>query len=315
MINKELLLIKPRPVTKRVTIYVLKDPRTNEIRYVGKTVKKDLNKRLIEHCAHQNRTHKYFWISQLKSEGLKPIIESIEKCTDLDWQEREIYWIQYYKDLNYNLTNSHEGGMGGHNPSAETRAKISFANKGRKRSEETKIKMRKPKSEEHKAKLIAAQIGRICTEETREKISKGNKGKILSEETREKIAKTSLGRLHTEETKLKMSQVQKGENNAMYGKTHSEETKQRLSVISSNRRHTEETKLKIAQGNKGKIVTEETKIKIRLAAQNKKKRITEEHITAILLDDRSHVKIAETFNIHPATISRIKNGKYRKNFL
>lgn len=312
MINKE-LLIKPRPVTKKVTIYALKDPRTNEIRYVGKTVKKDLNKRLIEHCSYKNKTHKYFWILQLKNENLKPIIEAVEKCTDNDWQEREIYWIQYYKDLNCKLTNSHEGGMGGHNPSAETRAKLSAAAKGRIVSEETKIKMRKPKSEEHKAKLIAAQIGRVCTQETREKIGKGNRGKTLSEETREKIAKASLGRLHTKETKLKMSQVQKGEKNAMYGKTHSEETKQKLSIISSNRRHTEETKLKIAQGNKGKIVTEETRIKMSIAAKNKKKRITEEHITAILLDDRSHVKIAETFNIHSSTISRIKNGKYKKS--
>lgn len=306
MINKE-LLIKPRPVTKKVTIYVLKDPRTNEIRYVGKTVKKDLNKRLIEHCAQQNKTHKYFWIAQLKNENLKPIIEAVEKCTDNDWQEREIYWIQYYKDLNCKLTNSHEGGMGGHNPSAETRAKMSAAAKGRIVSEETKIKMRKPKSEEHKAKLIAAQIGRVQTLETREKIGRKSRGRKASQETREKISKSSLGRFHTEETKLKMSQAQKGEKNAMYGKTHCEETKQRLSVISSNRRHTEETKLKIAQGNKGKIVSEETKIKMRLAAKNKKKLFTEEQITAIRTDTRTQREIALIFNVHESTISKIKS--------
>lgn len=183
MIKKD--LIKPRPLTKRISIYVLKDPKTDEIRYVGKT-KRDINKRLTQHIFDKRETQKYFWILQLKNEGLKPIIEVIEFCTDNDWSEREIYWIQHYKDLNCNLTNCNAGGFGGHNPSVETRARMSISHKGQKRSEDTKVKMRKPKSEEHRAKLITANTGRVCSQQTKEKIGNKHRGKILSLETREK---------------------------------------------------------------------------------------------------------------------------------
>ena len=42
---------------------------------------------------------------------LKPIIEVIEVCNENNWQEREIYWISYYKER-VDLCNHHEGGLG-----------------------------------------------------------------------------------------------------------------------------------------------------------------------------------------------------------
>jgi hypothetical protein len=42
--------------------------------------------------------------------NLKPEIEVIEECDD-NWQEREMYWISYYKNI-YKLTNLTEGGDG-----------------------------------------------------------------------------------------------------------------------------------------------------------------------------------------------------------
>jgi len=97
-----------------ILIYKLIDPKTNQIRYIGKT-KKTLRKRLYEHLTKRNltpKTHKNNWIKQLLSEGLKPIIETIEIVTELNWKEREIYHIKKLKSDGIKLTNTTDGGDG-----------------------------------------------------------------------------------------------------------------------------------------------------------------------------------------------------------
>ena len=91
-------------------IYSLKNPITNEIRYIGKTG--DLHRRLQNHISH-SKTHNTRicnWIKSLITNNLLPIIDIIEICNDSNWEEREIYWIQYYKDLGFNLVNFRKGG-------------------------------------------------------------------------------------------------------------------------------------------------------------------------------------------------------------
>lgn len=125
---------------KDIHIYVLKEPESNIVRYVGKT-RRTLKYRLQRHLTDTDKNHKTHWIQSLKSKNLTPTIESVEMVNDSTWAEREIYWIEYYKNLGYNLTNSHIGGISGHKPTAETRAKISAAKKGTIISHETRIKM------------------------------------------------------------------------------------------------------------------------------------------------------------------------------
>lgn len=112
-------------MTRVVFIYTLKDPITEEIRYVGKTVTA-LNTRLKVHI-HQSKkkkklTYKEAWIKGLLNINLKPIIELVEKCNTENWVEREKYWICFYKSKS-KITNLTEGGDGshGHQPSDETR--------------------------------------------------------------------------------------------------------------------------------------------------------------------------------------------------
>ena len=91
-----------------VTIYGLVDPRTNQIRYVGKT-KQLLNKRLYKHIQDLKNNHiKKEWIQDLLNNGLKPLIIELEKCNNDVWVERENFWI---KKLD-NLTNLTTGGEG-----------------------------------------------------------------------------------------------------------------------------------------------------------------------------------------------------------
>jgi len=110
----------------KYTIYKLIDPISYETRYIGLTFN-DLKQRLKSHCSEKSKSHKSNWIQQLKSKGLKPIIESIEDniSTYDDCCEREIYWIEKYKSEGYRLTNMASGGNKNKKMSEETRQRMS----------------------------------------------------------------------------------------------------------------------------------------------------------------------------------------------
>lgn len=203
--------IEKRPI-KNVFIYVLKDPLTNEIRYVGKTAR-TLQRRLSYHLMSKTKDHRGCWIQSLMQQKLKPIIEEIEKCTNENWQEREIFWIKHYKDLNFRLTNSNEGGLGSHNPSPETCAKIAEAKRGKKRkpfSDETKLNMSKAHknpSDEFRSSVSSFHKGRKRSIETRTKIS--NYAKNRSEQHLANISAAKIGSKHSAESRAKMSESAK----------------------------------------------------------------------------------------------------------
>ena len=98
----------------------------------------------------------------------------------------------------------------------ETRANMSKAQLGRKHTKETIEKLKKPKTDEHKLKIGAANSGKTRTNEMKmnlsEKLSGENhpmfgkkhkpetiekmKGKDISEETRNKLRLVNKGRIH-----------------------------------------------------------------------------------------------------------------------
>ena len=151
--------------------------------------------------------------------------EVVELCSEERLNEREVYYIKKQNSLSPRGYNLKEGGDSGRH-TEETKAKISAANKGKKRSEEAKANMSaankgKKHSEESKAKMSAAKKGRKRSEEAKANISaalKGNKNALGN--------KGFLGRKHTEETKANMSAAKKGRK----GKKHSEETKAKISA-------------------------------------------------------------------------------------
>lgn len=62
------------------SVYALCDPRTHDLRYVGKTCR-SLNERLADHMTPsylKTSTYKNRWLRQLKSAGLKPDIVLLE---------------------------------------------------------------------------------------------------------------------------------------------------------------------------------------------------------------------------------------------
>lgn len=64
------------------------------------------------------------------------------KRGETDWQEHEKLWIQYYRDLGYNLVNSTDGGDGVINLPEESAKRIRMAWVGRKHKPESIEKMR-----------------------------------------------------------------------------------------------------------------------------------------------------------------------------
>lgn len=119
----------PKNTNSNTFIYVLKDPKTNDIRYVGKTTN-DINIRLSQHIYSASkqlkRNHRLNWIQSIINNGLKPIIEIIFECPWEKSQEEEQKWIKYYRDLNYDLVNETDGGEGnlGYKKSNDTIKKL-----------------------------------------------------------------------------------------------------------------------------------------------------------------------------------------------
>jgi len=163
-------------------VYGLTDPRTNELRYVGKT-DKGLEVRLQQHLQPaylRPNTHKNAWIKLLKREALRPDIFVIEETQD---PEAEQFWISYYKSIGCDLTNGTVGGEGwkvGTKHSEAAKKKISEAHMGRKKEYETWNKGKTGiYSEETLKKMSESKLHRSFSAETREKISKAHGGKSI----------------------------------------------------------------------------------------------------------------------------------------
>ena len=92
-------------------IYILQDPTTEEVRYVGKSVnpKRRYNSHLWD--KPKVKYYSYYWIQSLLKKGLKPIMTVIDE-TETNWEELERYWISQFKTWGYPLTNITEGGEG-----------------------------------------------------------------------------------------------------------------------------------------------------------------------------------------------------------
>lgn len=169
-------------------IYVLKDPRNDEIRYVGKSIHSS-DERLARHLWPSSLTgnnHRERWIYSLVKQNLKPKIEVLEICqTPDELSKAEIFHIDRLIRMGVSLTNETPGGDGG----------------GWKHTEESKEKIRKAltgkkKSEEHRRNIVLANTGRKATEETREKLRKIHSAKRepLGEKWRIAISKGKKGK-------------------------------------------------------------------------------------------------------------------------
>lgn len=112
-----------------VNIYVLIDPRSLKVRYIGRTTQ-SLQKRLNGHInkSKKENNHKSCWIKSLLKINKKPIIKLIKvvKGWENSYKIERIYIKTAIKN-NYDLTNLDDRGIGGKNKvlTLEQRLKIS----------------------------------------------------------------------------------------------------------------------------------------------------------------------------------------------
>lgn len=245
-------------------IYVLLDPRNNQVRYVGKTIH-SIQDRLQHHINEAKRgkhSHKCNWIRSLLQKGLLPTIEVIDRISEKDFEFFEKRYIKLYKSFGARLTNLTNGGQGlsGHIFAKKHREELSRINKGvlnpqygKKQSKETLLK----RSKAMKGKLAGEkhpQYGKKQTEESNRKRSKAMTGKMVGKKnprygvkvldsTRKLLSKAFsgknhpnygkvsyfTGKHHTKKTRKLLRELNLGENNPMFGKKQTEESNKKRS--------------------------------------------------------------------------------------
>jgi len=93
-----------------VDLYVLRCPRSGEIRYAGKA--NNAEQRLKSHLrdAHRRNTPVYCWIRALLADGLTPKIEVVSRSSIESWQLEEKLLIAELRAAGARLLNLAEGG-------------------------------------------------------------------------------------------------------------------------------------------------------------------------------------------------------------
>lgn len=85
-------------------IYSLRDPRTDEIRYIGKSTS-GLQRPLV-HFKHSHNKKVNDWMTELRNENLIPHIDILEELSEWKYLHiREAYWISLYVSAGCKLLN------------------------------------------------------------------------------------------------------------------------------------------------------------------------------------------------------------------
>ena len=168
-------------MTGFVYIYVLCDPETGEVRYLGKT--KTPETRLAQHLSDARHNHRVAWIQSLARRRLTPALRVWDMVPDHNWQNWERFYIQSLRQTGARLVNGTAGGDGVV-ATPEVRAKMSAAKLGRTFCHSTETKL----------KIGNANRGKTRSLEFRNKISDANRGRIVSRKTRDKMQSSQLSR-------------------------------------------------------------------------------------------------------------------------
>lgn len=98
---------------EKVIIYGLFEcDKSEEIRYIGKTTK-SIRTRLSEHkySSKRKKSYKDKWMQSVYNKNKKIDIKIIEIVNENNWEERERFWIKFYKNKGCKLTNLQIGGQ------------------------------------------------------------------------------------------------------------------------------------------------------------------------------------------------------------
>ena len=253
------------------TIYALVNPHSAEVRYIGKTTTepaKRLQSHICEAKQNQWRSHRVNWIRSLLAENQRPELCVLATCAEAQsaWWER--IFISAYRALEFRLVNATDGGEGspGAKRSAETRALISAAQRGRTRSPE------------FKARLSVAMRGRKMSAEAIQKGVAARKGFHHSPETRAKISALQMGKKRgprAAEVVKEMSERMKRRMSdplmlaAHRARMADPAVRARMSVSRMGHVTSPETRARIGEANRRRAADAKTKERMRAAAKKR----------------------------------------------
>ena len=190
-------------------IYKITNKVNNKV-YIGQT-SKTIEERFAAHLRHAaNKVNRYLYDAMNYYGYENFIVEQLEVCKKSLLDEREIYWINFYKannpDYGYNMTIGGGGGDTFSNLPEDRKQlileKLVARNTGTKQSKETV------------EKRVAKLRGRSCSEEAKQRMSEAQKerfkispgtrlGAVTTDETKQKLREANLGKKQSEETKFK----------------------------------------------------------------------------------------------------------------
>ena len=144
--------------------------------YIGQTVR-PIEERLRQHIL--KRSHCRGIYNAIKKHGWENFKKDWYYCPDEDLNRHEELMVEVLGTLSPNGYNLVEGG----------------GSRG-KASEESKQKMRKPKSDEHKQSIREARLGTTRSDESKQRHREAQLGKKQSEKTIQKRRETNSGKKH-----------------------------------------------------------------------------------------------------------------------
>lgn len=95
-----------REKVETVYIYTLNDPRTDEVRYVGRTARPQerMNAHVTECVNHTHVGPRTLWIKELWREGLTPYMVIVDEVPLAERRAAENKWAKYYYERGARLT-------------------------------------------------------------------------------------------------------------------------------------------------------------------------------------------------------------------
>lgn len=196
-------------------VYVLVDPRTGDLRYVGWTTR-TLHQRLMSHLRDKDDNNRTRWIQALLKRGTRPVIRLVQQVLVADGPVAERYWISFFRADGCVLVNGTDGGDGtvGWTHSPEARTKIGAAHRGKTLSVAHRTRLREAHvgkflSQAQRAALSTAHTGKVFTAAHRANIAAAKQGKQRSAVTIAKMRASVTGRKASLETRRKISEANK----------------------------------------------------------------------------------------------------------
>lgn len=161
------LLADPKYAEAKFSIYRFKNIKNGKV-YIGQTIV-PVRKRLIQHMTFSRpwtKCYKTYFHKALNKYGLINFeFEVIEICSSQEELDlREKYWINYYKandkNYGYNIESGGKDGRKGISLTEEHKAKLLEANLGKHRNDNTKLRLSKIhkelwENEDYRSKHIA----------------------------------------------------------------------------------------------------------------------------------------------------------------